>query len=180
MRKTKTAKGFLWCLFIGMGIALFLAAPATAGWTDPALDTKLILDTEVSVRGPDPACETTPENCFPGGIELPVFDGSGVQQQQLDLFDVVKVEATLTVTSEMPLPMQIRIVFGGPGYQTAPRGWTLRHPGTYSTRAYFVVSSEGVKTIGARARVTWLPTGELPSQVDSNTILDDVFVGPLP
>jgi len=176
----KRAKGFLWCLFVVMGIILFLAAPATAEWTDPALDTKLILDTEVTVFGPDPACETTPEDCFPGQVDLPVFDGSGIQQKQLDLFDVVKVKVNLTVTPTMPLPMQIRVVFGGLDYQLVPRDFTLRSPGTYSTSAYFLASGEGNKTIGTKAWVKWLPTGELPSAVESNTILDQVVVGPLP
>jgi hypothetical protein len=174
MQKMKTAKGFLWCWFVCVGITLFFVAPAIAGWTAPALDTKLILDTQISVLGPssDPA--------FPGLVELPVFDGSGLQQEQLDLYDIVKIEATLEVTPEMPRPFQIRIVFGGLGYQTAPREWTVRNPGTYSTSAYFLVSGEGTKTIGAKALVKWLPTGKLPSAIESNTILDSVVVGPLP
>ena len=174
MQRINTVKGFLCGLFVCLGITLFLVAPVSAGWTDPDLDTMLIINTEVSVLG-----QSSDPN-FPGLVELPVFDQFGDQQEQLDLFDIVKIEATLTVTSGMPLPMQIQIVFGGLGYQTAPRTWTLRFEGTYSTSAYFLVSDEGNKTIGAKAWVKWLPTGELPSQVDSITILDQVVVGPLP
>jgi hypothetical protein len=177
----KRAKGFLWCLFVGVGITLFLAAPATAEWTDPALDTLLILDTEVTVRRPDPACEEDPPvDCFPGGVQTPVLNGSGVQQEQLVLWEIVKVTATLEVTEEMPLPMRIRVVFGGLGYQLAPRDFNLARPGNYSTSAYFLVSGEGDKTIGTKALVQWRPTGEPPSKIDNQLILDQVFVGPLP
>lgn len=147
-------------------------APASAEWTDPDLETMLIIDTEVSVLGESPD--------IPGRVELPVFDGVGDQQEQLDLYDIVKIEATLTVTSDMPLPIQIQIVFGGLGYQTAPRTWTLRSDGTYSTSAYFLVSGEGNKTIGAKVWVKWLPTGELPSATETNTVLEQVVVRPLP
>ncbi len=178
MRKMKRAKGFLWCLFFCVGITLLLAAPATADWSDSRLDDKLILDTEVTVFGRDPACDIPPYDCIPGLVELAVFDENGSQVQQLDLFDIVKVKAILEVTPDMPLPMQIRIVFGGLGYQLSPRDFTLRSPGTYSAHAYFLVSGEGNKTIGTKVWVRWLPTGTLPSQVDNITILDQVFVGP--
>jgi hypothetical protein len=173
MQKMKRAKGFLCCWFICVGITLFFVAPAIAGWTTPALDSNLILDTEVSVLGPDPACITTPGECIPGLVELPVFNESGDQQQQIDVNDIVRIKATLVITPEMPLPIQIRIIFGGLGYQTAPREWTLRNPGTYSNSAYFMVSSDGVKTIGVKA---WVK--DTTKAISTNTILDTVVVGP--
>jgi hypothetical protein len=174
MQKVRMAQGFLLCWFVAVAITLFLAAPATAEWTDPALDSMLILDTEISVLGP------SSDPNFRGLVEIPVFDQFGDQQEQVYVGDIVKIEATLEVKPEMPLPMQIRVIFGAAGYQSARRDWTLRYPGTYSTRTYFLVSSEGEKTIGLKAWVRWLPVGESQRQVDSIVVTDPVLVEPLP
>jgi hypothetical protein len=168
-----TGKGFLWCLFACMGITLLLAAPASAGqstgWTVSGLDTLLSLSTEVSVLAPS----SDPD--FRGYVEMPVFD-NGNQVQEVHVGYIVKIEATLEIDPDMPLPMQIRVVFGGPGYQTAPREWTLRYPGTYRTRTYFVVSSEGENPLGAKA---WVKS-KLSSTIATTTVFDDVVVGDLP
>lgn len=165
-----------YCVCAILYMALFFAAPANAEWQDAEvsldLDTVLPFDTEVSILGRDPACETSPEECIPGLVELPLFDEFG--QKEVNLFDIVKVTATLEVTDAMPRPLQIQIVFGGLGYQTAPRTWTLREAKTYSTSAYFLVGSTGTKTIGARAQVRWQGQAKLIE----NIILDEVDVEP--
>jgi hypothetical protein len=171
MLKMRTARLFLLCWVVCAGITLFLAAPAAADWTD--LESMLDFDTEIFVLGPDPNCPG--ETCIPGLVELPVFDEFDTQQITPGLYDIVKVQATLTIAPDMPLPIKIRVVFGGLGYQTAPRDWTLRNPGTYTTSAYFMVSGDGAKTIGAKAQVKWLSS--VGWVIDSNTILDTVFVG---
>ena len=175
MQKMKTARLFSLCWIVCAGLTLFLAAPAAADWTDASLDVILPFDTEVFVLGPDPACAIDSNNCIPGLVELPVFDEFDAQLITPGLYDIVKVQATLTIATDMPLPIQIRVVFGGLGYQTAPRDWMLRNPGTYRTSAYFMVSGDGAKTIGAKAQVKWLSPGGWV--IDSNTILDTVFVG---
>jgi hypothetical protein len=163
-------------------VTLFLVSPAAADWTDPSLDTLLPVTTSVIVqttRCNDPSSECFDESDpYRGPKELDVIG----EDVDVYLFEPVEITVTVEVTEDMPLPIQIRVVLGGPGYKSAPRNWTLYSPGIYSTKSYFVASSVGSKQAGAKILVRWDPDGqcaegcEEPYRIDSNTILNAVEV----
>ena len=175
MQRINTAKGFLWCLFVCLGITLFLVAPVSAGWTDANLDSMLEFDTAVFVL--------RQSSVHPGKVEHVVFPfESDTQAKDVYAFEILKIQAKLTINSSMPLPMKIKVVLGGPGYVSASRIWSLKDEGTYTTSTYFMVTNAGdAKPIGARAAVLWDPEDLDPEdpidpKVDSILITDSINV----
>ena len=188
MEKVKSFRSVLCSLFICLALVLFVGSGVQAEQWDVSPTTAppgtYILDVDTTVSVLAPAVDPDPTDDYePRGYEpVPVLDSAGNQVIEIDPFAAVKVQASLTIPPDFPLPMQVRVVFGGPSFQSAPRQWTLRSAGEYSTSTYFTAGSEGDFKIGAQIWVRYLEpcsSEDCPILTNTNVLLDDIHVGPL-
>lgn len=181
MEMVKSGRGVLFALSACFALVLFMeSSGGAAEWTSGALKVNTTVSVLAPAVDPDPNDDYEPRGYEP----VSVFDSSGTQTITIDRFDAVKVQATLFIPKGFPLPMQVRVVFGGPSFRSAPRQWTLRSWGEYSTSTYFTAGNDGIFNIGAQVAVRYkelCDTEPCPIVTDSsgNQLLDAVTVGPL-